>query len=680
MAHRAGFLRLSASVAALMLGGTAYAQSTFGQSGFGQTPDPFSPGAPVTAEPYQNRLPGSGLSVPPNNSLPRPQVNQPRNVSPMPGRPASASQASPSSTSQGQSTTPSSSATQQPRSDREAAGLRSTLSQQPAASNFEPNAQQRRNQANPASTDVMAPYNRPSATVNVAPPVGSGKKATPSSLTTPMANRTTGRRSRASLQQEATAQQRRSSPISLVPARPTSQPPVSAEDQAAILSPGRAQMRMPQRMRGNDVPIIYEPVPAGGRLRPVANPIAPQTVIDPQTGQIRSLARPRPVVEVDPYAATGMTVGAFTLKPSIEVVTGVDDNPSRASGGSTASLFNQISTDTIATSNWQEHEMTVRLRGSQTLYYANGALNRPTLDASVGGRIDINRDTRAEVEARYGLSALLPGTSDLTANQVSGVSGLPLVHQKGFSLGVIRDIQRLQVSLRGTVDHYGYEATRFNNGGSQDNSDRNYFASGLKLRTSYEMSPALRPFVEVGYDNRSFEKAIDRNGAKSGSTAFNLRVGSQFELSRLLTGEVSVGYENRTPLDGSRAAYGTALTDASLIWAATPLTTVTLNAKTSADEASIAGVTAITRRDLTAKVDHAFRRWLIGSAQVGFGFDTYNGISRNDTRIVAATGLTYRFTRSLSMRGELRHERTSSSVAGNDYTANIALIGLRLQR
>ncbi len=358
----------------------------------------------------------------------------------------------------------------------------------------------------------------------------------------------------------------------------------------------------------------------------------------------------------------------------------MDGNPSRASGGSRASLFNQIITDNVATSNWQQHEMTVRLRGSQSLYYDNPALNRPTLDAAVGGRIDFNRDTRAEVQARYGLSALLPGTSDLSANQASGVSGLPLVHQKGVSLGVIRDIQRFQVSLRGTLDHYGYEATRFNNGSSQDNSDRNYVAFGGKLRTSYEISPSLRPFVEVGIDNRSFEKSIDRNGAKSGSTAFNTRIGSQFELTRKLTGEASIGYESRTPLDGSRATYGTALTDASLIWSATPLTLVTLNAKTTADESSIAGVTAITRRDLSARVDHSFRRWLIGSAQVGVGFDTYNGITRNDTRLVASTGLTYLFTRSLSVRGELRHERTSSSVAGNDYTANIALIGLKLQR
>ncbi len=261
LARRAGLLRLSASLAALLLGSAAaHGQSTFGQPSSGLTPDPFSPGAPVASEPYQNRLPGSGLSVPPNNSLPRPQVNQPAT-----SRPASTSQ-TPATTSP--------TTGQTPRSDREAAGLRSTLSQQPAASNFEPNAQQRRNQANPASTDVMAPYNRPSATVTVAAPVGSGRKATPTSLTTPMANRTTGRRSKASVQQEETARQRRTpaSATSLAPARPPGQSTSSAEDQAAALSPGRAQLRMPQRMRGSDVPIVYAPVTQGGRQRAVLNP------------------------------------------------------------------------------------------------------------------------------------------------------------------------------------------------------------------------------------------------------------------------------------------------------------------------------------------------------------------------------------------------------------------------
>ncbi len=128
--------------------------------------------------------------------------------------------------------------------------------------------------------------------------------------------------------------------------------------------------------------------------------------------------------------------------------------------------------------------------------------------------------------------------------------------------------------------------------------------------------------------------------------------------------------------------------DASLIWDATGLTTVTLTATSRAEETVLAGVSGALRRDVGVQVDHALRRWLIWTVRAGYGFDDYverscecNGfLERVDNRTSLGTALTYKFNRELSLKGEYRYDQLRSNIAGVDYNANVFLIGLKLQR
>ena len=85
-------------------------------------------------------------------------------------------------------------------------------------------------------------------------------------------------------------------------------------------------------------------------------------------------------------------------------------------------------------------------------------------------------------------------------------------------------------------------------------------------------------------------------------------------------------------------------------------------------------------RDAGLEVNHAFRRWLIGTVKLGYGLDDYVGMARIDNRYLASAALTYKLTRSVQIKGEVRQEWLRSNIPGTDYTATVALIGLRLQR
>jgi len=56
------------------------------------------------------------------------------------------------------------------------------------------------------------------------------------------------------------------------------------------------------------------------------------------------------------------------------------------------------------------------------------------------------------------------------------------------------------------------------------------------------------------------------------------------------------------------------------------------------------------------------------------------GSPRADERYATAALITYKLTREVWLKGEYRHEWRHSNVSGNDYQADVVLVGARLQR
>ena len=83
---------------------------------------------------------------------------------------------------------------------------------------------------------------------------------------------------------------------------------------------------------------------------------------------------------------------------------------------------------------------------------------------------------------------------------------------------------------------------------------------------------------------------------------------------------------------------------------------------------------------MTIQVDHAFRRWLIGTLKFSRGFDDYVGSPREDIAMSRPGALAYYLTREIQLKGEYRQEWRYSNEPGNNYWAHVWLLGLRLQR
>jgi hypothetical protein len=148
----------------------------------------------------------------------------------------------------------------------------------------------------------------------------------------------------------------------------------------------------------------------------------------------------------------------------------------------------------------------------------------------------------------------------------------------------------------------------------------------------------------------------------------------------MFTGEFAVGYIERDYKDPTLRPLQGLSFDASLIYAMSALTNVKLTAQTVAGETTVPGTSGIFTRNAGVEVEHAFRRWLVGSVKFNYGFDDYVGSTRQDNRYSVAAALTYKLNRMMQLKGEIREEWLHSSAAGVDYAATVFLLGLRLQR
>jgi hypothetical protein len=453
-------------------------------------------------------------------------------------------------------------------------------------------------------------------------------------------------------------------------------PPASGAGDTGFVSAAQAQYRAKHRKKKKPETAVAEttarpgaPLPGRAQRTNAATGII--------TSAIPSTAGPfkRPKAEEEPYGPVGVRAGAFLLKPSIEVAEGFDDNPLRTQGGP-GSRFTTVKSEVSARSDWSRHELSVDLRGSFTHYSDVDHNDRPDAAAIVRGRIDVAKTTRIELEEK----ALLTTQSAGTPDSVTGAKRPPNIYTLGSTAGVVQAFNRLELGLYGGFERNIYQNAELIGGGVVDLSDSNYNTYSTRLRASYEVTGGVKPFVEAAVDTRVFDHTVDASGIRRGSDGIKADVGIALDRPEIIKGEASIGYGRRTYDDPTLPNISGLMVDSSLVWKATPLTKVTLGVTSSIGESTLTGASGVFTHEAKVTVDHAFRRWLIGSAFASYALDDYRGIDRIDNRFTYGGALTYYLNRSFALRGELRQERLSSNNPGNNYTANIVLIGARLQR
>ena len=443
------------------------------------------------------------------------------------------------------------------------------------------------------------------------------------------------------------------------------------------------------KLKGAVAPDPYASMKPPPRISPPPSQNANKTPLPPaMTGAVVGQPyRKRLKPDVDPFGAVGDYVGSFLIKGAVEVGGGYDSNPGRFNDKERGSAFYRIAPELLIATDWERHSIVADLRGSFTGYdktFPSAAgvassvptvLDRPDFIGTVKGRFDVNRDTGILGELRLRVGTDNPGSPNIQA----GLSKYPIFTTTGGSLGIEQNFNRLQITASATADHTAYQDSKLTDGTTFSNDDRNFNAFGGIARASYEVMPGLKPFGEVQGDTRVHEVSVDRNGYQRDSNGGYAKVGTTFEFTRLLTGELSIGYAMRSYQDPRLTQLTGLLTSASLVWSASPLTTVKFIANTSVDETTVPGVAGVLTRTYTAEVDHDFRRWLTGIGKFTYGTLDYQNGNRLDTIYSVSGDLVYKLNRNLWVKGTLRRDWLESSVAGMSSASTVMMLGVRVQ-
>ena len=453
--------------------------------------------------------------------------------------------------------------------------------------------------------------------------------------------------------------------------------------------PGRAGPRPPAA--GTRAAAGSEPPISDGRARlsPPPSETAHKPPIAPaMAGSIDGQPpRRRLKIDDDPFGATGDYAGSFLIKSAVELRGGYDTNPGRLAVPIGDPLW-VIAPEFLAVSDWERHALVADLRGSFTGYghslppIVDGAIspaptdiNRPDFLGHIDGRLDVTEDTRLTSQLRLRVATDNPGSPNVEA----GLARYPDYATFGSTVGVDQRFNRLDIAGGATFDRTVYQNSLLTDGTISSNADRAFNQYGGVGRVSYELTPAVKPFVEVEGDSRFHDQYIDNSGYARNSNGGYARAGTSFEFSRLLIGEISIGYAARNYVDPRLEPLSGLLSASSLTWTATPLTTAKFYSTTSIDETVVPGVSGVLTHTYTFEVDHDFRRWLSAIGKFTYGTYDYQGDGRFDRTYSFEGDLIYKLTRNFWIKGTLQRNLLDSNVAGASSVSTVVMLGVRVQ-
>lgn len=415
-----------------------------------------------------------------------------------------------------------------------------------------------------------------------------------------------------------------------------------------------APVAAPEETRARVREEVYAPV----RAEPSAAPDAPARA-----------AR----AEEDPFAPTGMRLGAFTWFASIAQSLGFDTNPQRARTSGETEAFSRTQGELRFESDWTRHAFSGGLRGGYDAYGRSAEASRPTLSGETALRLDVTQDARLTLGATIGLDTERPGARDLPGATINR----PTVLDYAASANLERDVGPGRLGLRGTVGRTQYGEAKLSNGSRVSRRDRDLTRFEIAARAGYEITPGLVPFVEVAADRRQYDRRVDAAGLRRSSDGLTGRIGASFEITRLLTGEASIGWQTRDPDDPSLRRLDGVVADASLEWALSPLTRLRLTGSSSLDETNRVGASGDRTQTIGLSFAHDLRRNFTARGEIAFTRTRFGG-GGEERGTSGGIGLDYAFGRHAALAADWRRERLRDD-AGGGYDADLYLLGLRFR-
>ena len=378
--------------------------------------------------------------------------------------------------------------------------------------------------------------------------------------------------------------------------------------------------------------------------------------------------------EADPFAAIGVQLGPFMIRPSIEIGVTATDNVARTPGGPDAvGLIVAPAVNMVAEGD--RHELEIDLSG-EGVFYDRQDFNTRDASARVIGRYDLSDSTSLVGEGGY--AEFREDLDD--PDTPGGAAERPTVRSLDASLGVEQRMGRLSFHPSAFVDRGMHDDVPLSGGGAASRRELDNTQYGGRLRTGFALGAGVTPFTEVAVGRRDYDQQVDDSGFRRTSLWGELSGGLIVEHGDKLSGEMSVGFRHEELEDAALPDIDALLVNAAIVWSPQRLTEVRVDLFTDVLTTSVpdesgtvlySGLVTLSRR-VTPRVR------LAGGGGVDYEYSIGGGW--RDVTFTGFAETSYAFSRTASVVARYVYERLESSDPGFDYDAHTVGVRLRLQR
>lgn len=371
----------------------------------------------------------------------------------------------------------------------------------------------------------------------------------------------------------------------------------------------------------------------------------------------------------------GLRLGSFVATARLDQGIGWTSNANAAPVGQ-SSVFSETRLRLDAVSDWSRHQARVSLDG---LYRRSLSGERI---AEAEGAIDgeLRLELGDELDALVALGYRVRPESPTSPSAIAGVASRPLRHSFAGRGEVSRSLGLINAGIRASVVREVFDDATLTDGTIVSQGDRDSTLATAALRLGYEISPALRPFIEAEAGRRIFDEERDDAGYARSADRYALRAGLEIDLREKWSGEFSAGWLTERPDDDRLQAISGFAAAGRLAWSPVRGTVVELSGSTEVEGTTTAGESGALLYAGSLSVSRDLRSNLTGRALLGVDLRDYAGSSARDLTFRGEASLTWWLNRFAGVTGRVGHEIQRSNLPGRDYEETSVYLGMTLQR
>jgi hypothetical protein len=350
----------------------------------------------------------------------------------------------------------------------------------------------------------------------------------------------------------------------------------------------------------------------------------------------------------------GIRAGAFMIYPKITAGMVYNDNIYATKNNEESDWIATVAPRIMASSTWSCHSLKLDAGIRKGFYLEESSEDYLNAHVMAGGRLNILRTSYFELKTGYESYY----EDRMSPDAIDAWKKPARYERLSADASLNHEMGRFIINTGGGAAGYLYKKVDLVDGGSENQSIRDYISYTARAQLGYDLHPDIKPFVKADYNWRRYDKYEE---AQRDSDGYRVGAGTQIYMGGITSGDVWGGYmrqdydfENRD--DISSVWYGLGLT-----WDVTRLTSIRAGVERTIKETTQAGASGIVGTTASLTVRHALLRDISPSLSLSYTHDDYKGIDITSKYYKISPGITYAMNRNFSAALQYDYTRRDSS-------------------